>query len=333
MSGVGTSDSPERPLALSVGCPSGVGPEIAVEAAARSSCPLVLVGDETQLREIALSAGLSLDGHSFLTPGEPLPASERVPGAPSPRGGAFQLACIDAALDLVTSGRASALVTGPVSKAVIAASGAPSAASFRGHTEHLQARLAAPEVVMAFHMEGLVTALVTTHLALRSVPDAIDPDGVARATFWLGWLLDRLGTPQPRVTVAALNPHAGENGLLGDEESTVIAPGLVRARERLVQASLGEVIVDGPMGAETAYRRMKDGGTDGVVAMYHDQATIPMKLLGFGEAVNVSLGLPIIRTSVDHGTGYDRAGQRTADPRGLAAAIDLARRLVRGRAG
>lgn len=316
-----------KPLALSVGCPSGVGPEIAVRAAAESPSPLIIVGDEAQLRAIAASHGLSLSGHTFLTPGEPLPEADRVPGAPSPRGGAFQLAGIDAALDLVTAGEASALVTGPVSKAVIASSGVPGAERFRGHTEHLQARLYADEVVMAFHMEHVVTALVTTHLSLRAVPDAITPEAVARATFWLGWLVARLGKPQPRITVASLNPHAGENGLLGDEETRSIEPGIALARQRLGQANVA-ALLDGPIGAETAYRRMKDGATDGVVAMYHDQATIPMKVLGFGEAVNVSLGLPVVRTSVDHGTGYDRAGQGTADARGLLAAIELAGRLV-----
>lgn len=319
------------PLALSVGCPSGIGPEIAVQAASRSPVPLILVGDEAQLRQIALTAGLSLSGHSFLTPGEPLAENDRVPGAPSPRGGAFQLAGIDAAVDLVRAGEASALVTGPVSKAVIASSGVPGSATFRGHTEHLQARLHADEVVMAFHMEHVVTALVTTHLSLRAVPDAITPEAVARATFWLGWLVARLGKTQPRITVASLNPHAGENGLLGDEETRSITPGIDLARHRLAQANV-HAILDGPLGAETAYRRMKDGGTDGVVAMYHDQATIPMKVLGFGEAVNVSLGLPIVRTSVDHGTGYDRAGKGTADARGLLAAIELAGRLVEGTA-
>lgn len=321
-----------KPLALSVGCPSGIGPEIAVEAAARSSPPLILVGDEAQLRRLADDRGLSLSGHTILTPGEPLAENDRVPGAPSPRGGAFQLAGIDAALDLVTAGEAAALVTGPVSKAVIASSGVPGSAVFRGHTEHLQARLHADEVVMAFHMEHVVTALVTTHLSLRSVPDAITPEAVARATFWLGWLVARLGKAQPRITIASLNPHAGENGLLGDEETRAIAPGIDLARHRLAQAHVA-AILDGPLGAETAYRRMKDGGTDGVVAMYHDQATIPMKVLGFGEAVNVSLGLPVVRTSVDHGTGYDRAGKGTADARGLSAAIALAARLVAGTSG
>jgi 4-hydroxythreonine-4-phosphate dehydrogenase len=324
-----------KPLALSVGCPSGVGPEIAVKAAAKCASPLLLVGDEAQLRAIADTLGLSLAGHTIVPPAPPLAAADRLPGAPTPGSGAFQLAGIDRALAEVVEGRAAALVTGPVSKAIIAQSGAPGAASFRGHTEYLQERLGADEVVMAFHTDALVTALVTTHLPLRQVADAVTPLAVARTTFWLGTLIHLLGNSSPHLTIASLNPHAGEDGLLGDEETRVLRPAVALARARLEGAhpGLDELVLEGPIGAETAFRRMKDGLTDGVVAMYHDQGTIPMKLLGFGEAVNVTLGLPIIRTSVDHGTGYDRAGQNLADERGLLAAITLAERLVVGAGG
>jgi 4-hydroxythreonine-4-phosphate dehydrogenase len=324
-----------RPLALSVGCPSGVGPEIAVKAAAKSTSPLILVGDEVQLHGLASALGISLDGHTIVQPAAPLSAVDRVPGAPTVASGAFQLAGIDRALQEVLDGRASALVTGPVSKSVIASSGAPRATTFRGHTEYLQERLGADEVVMAFHTDALVTALVTTHLPLRQVAEAITPLAVSRATFWLGTLLLLLGKSSPHLTIASLNPHAGENGLLGDEESTVLTPGITLAKQRLLgtHPRLGGVVLDGPIGAETAFRRMKDGLTDGVVAMYHDQGTIPMKLLGFGEAVNVTLGLPVVRTSVDHGTGYDRAGKNLADERGLLAALGLAQRLVDGGRG
>jgi 4-hydroxythreonine-4-phosphate dehydrogenase len=151
---------------------------------------------------------------------------------------------------------------------------------------------------------------------------------VARAAYWLAWLLARVTRRAPRVAVAALNPHAGEGGLLGVEERTRIAPGIARARARLRAARL-RATVDGPVPAESAFRLAAAGVWDGVVAMYHDQATIPMKLAEFGDAVNVSLGLPIVRTSVDHGTAYDRAGSWTADPNGMLAAIDLAARLAR----
>jgi 4-hydroxythreonine-4-phosphate dehydrogenase len=150
------------------------------------------------------------------------------------------------------------------------------------------------------------------------------------ATFWLGRLLVELGARHPHIAVSGVNPHAGEHGLLGDEESKRVTPGIALARRRFARAKL-PVDLDGPIGAETAMRFARAGQYDGVVAMYHDQATIPMKLLGFGEAVNVTLGLPIIRTSVDHGTGYDIAGTGKADARGMEQAIMLAARLARAR--
>jgi 4-hydroxythreonine-4-phosphate dehydrogenase len=200
------------------------------------------------------------------------------------------------------------------------------AAKFLGHTEHLAERLGAPEVTMAFWSEKLTTSLVTTHLAIADVPRAITAAAVARAVFWTGHFLAKIGA-RGALAVASLNPHAGEGGLLGKEESRAITPGIARARARLKKAKI-DVEVVGPVPAESAIRIGASGGFAGVVAMYHDQATIPMKLLGFGEAVNVSLGLPIVRTSVDHGTAYDRAGKGTADARGMLEAITLAERLI-----
>ena len=183
---------------------------------------------------------------------------------------------------------------------------------------------------MAFASDKLTTALVTTHLALSAVPAAITPEAVATTTYWLARLCHALGRRRPRLAVAALNPHAGEGAaFLGDEEITCIAPGLAAARARLEAEGLAAA-VEGPLGAETAFRLAARGAFDGVVAMYHDQATIPCKLLGFGEAVNVTLGLPIVRTSVDHGTGYDVAGTGKADARGMCEALALAVRLARG---
>ena len=185
---------------------------------------------------------------------------------------------------------------------------------------------------MAFHTERLTTALVTTHLPLSAVPRAIVAAQVSRAAFWTAWFVHRLRPQGSRarasIAVAALNPHAGENGLLGDEEVRAITPGIALARRRIAAAKLA-VDLTGPVHAESAFRLAASGRYAAVVAMYHDQATIPMKLLGFGEAVNVSLGLPIVRTSVDHGTAYDRAGKGTADARGMIEAMTLAARLVR----
>ena len=333
-------------LAVSIGCPSGVGPEVAVAAAAQSSARVLLVGDvgalraAARIRDIVPKRLARVDdpreafengsrGTLFVyEPTKPLAAGDRAPGRPTRAGGAAQLAWIDAATDLVSSGVVDALVTGPVSKDVIARSGSTNAKKFRGHTEHLAERLDAPEVTMAFWTDRLTTSLVTTHLPLSAVPAAITSEEVARAVYWTGRFVAQLGS-KGRLAVAALNPHAGEGGLLGTEEKRAIEPGIVRGRKRLERDGLTDIQVEGPVPAETAFRLAANGGYVGVVAMYHDQATIPMKLLGFGEAVNVSLGLPIIRTSVDHGTAYDRAGKGTADPRGMMEAMSLAQILAR----
>ncbi len=329
---------------VTMGCPCGIGPEVSVVAAAgERRARLVLVGDlgvaalaashrgidRARITRVATPAdgfALARGQIAVWQPTRDLSARHRKAGAPTPVSGAAQLTWVDAACDRVASGDADALVTGPVSKEAIVRSGAPGSAAFLGHTEHLQQRLGAREVVMAFWSPTLVTSLATTHVPLARVSKAVTPAVVARAAYWLAWLLARVSKGAPRVAVAALNPHAGEGGLLGREERANIAPGIARARRRL-QASGIVATIEGPIAAESAFRLAIDRRWDGVVAMYHDQATIPMKLSGFGDAVNVSLGLPIIRTSVDHGTAYDRAGTWTADARGMRAAIRLASRL------
>lgn len=342
-----------RRIVVSVGCPSGIGPEVSVVAAAaeRSACVL-LVGDAGALRAAAAGRGISAARLVRVTqpsdawalprglvavwqPGRDLAPRDRKAGSPTRASGAAQLAWIDAACDLASSGAASALVTGPVSKEAIVRSGgaaSPCAAEFLGHTEHLQRRLHAREVVMAFWSPDLVTSLATTHLPLAQVPRAVTPARVARASYWLAWLLTRTGATAPRIAVASLNPHAGEGGLLGREERTRIVPGIASARARLRTEGI-EATLEGPVPAESAFRLASVRAAEarrwaGVVALYHDQATIPMKMAGFGDAVNVSLGLPIVRTSVDHGTAYDRAGTWTADAHGMRAAMALAVRLV-----
>jgi 4-hydroxythreonine-4-phosphate dehydrogenase len=337
-------------LALTIGCPCGIGPEVSVVAAASERrARVMLVGDEGAVRAAAKGRGIEAarivrvaepaqawavarERIAVWQPTRSLSAADRRPGAPSRASGAAQLAWIDHACDRVGRGDADALVTGPVSKEAIVRSRAPGSLGFLGHTEHLQRRLRAREVVMAFWSRRLVTSLVTTHLPLGRVSAALTPAGVARATYWLTWLLWRTGKRRPRVVVAALNPHAGEGGLLGREESTRIGPGVARAQARLKRSRIPAEIA-GPVGAESAFRLALARRWDGVVAMYHDQATIPMKLVGFGDTVNVSLGLPIVRTSVDHGTAYDRAGTWSADARGMREAIGLARRLVAGGPG
>jgi 4-hydroxythreonine-4-phosphate dehydrogenase len=259
----------------------------------------------------------------------------RAPGHPTAEGGAAQLAWIDAACDLVGRSGGRALVTGPASKHEIATSGASAkSARFLGHTEHLGERFGDAngpcETVMAFWSEALTISLSTTHLSIADVPKRLDADAIARAAYWTARFVDALEVaPSLEVAVLALNPHAGEGGLLGDEESRVMAPGIALARARLAAHGSKRALV-GPLPAESAIRRAAhEKAYAACVAQYHDQATIPSKLLAFGDAVNVTLGLPIVRTSVDHGTAFDRAGTGTADARGMAAAMELADRLSR----
>jgi 4-hydroxythreonine-4-phosphate dehydrogenase len=332
-------------LAISVGCPSGIGPEVSLAAAAKErDAIVVLVGDRGVIERAARTVGvparrlIAVGGREGLRKlrGDAIgwyedSASVRLEdapyGEPSKAAGAAQLEWIDQATALVTSGVADALVTGPVSKHAIAESG-PRGRRFRGHTEHLAEKLGAAEVVMAFWSDKLVVSLVTTHLPIAKVSRAITPAGVGSAVFHTTRLAKRLRRGTPKIAVSSLNPHAGEQGLLGHEEIDDIAPGIAIAQKRLVRAGV-KAILEGPIGAETAIRKAYAGAYHAVVAMYHDQATIPMKLVGFGDAVNVTLGLPIVRTSVDHGTGYDIAGQGKADARAMQSAMALASLLAR----
>jgi 4-hydroxythreonine-4-phosphate dehydrogenase len=325
---------------VSAGCPAGIGPEVAVAAAHRlRDAAVVLVGD---MGTLLAAAALLRVGEQHLMPfdgkppgagsigmvqaGPALTSSDRRPGAPSHAAGASQLAAIETAYRLVKEHRGSALATAPVSKAAIAESGARQASKFTGHTEWLQRLDRAKTSVMCFVSPKLSTSLVTTHVPLARVPALLTANRVAEATTWLAHLLVETGRKRPRVAVASLNPHAGENEMFGKEEARAIAPGVALARKRVRTA-----LIEGPIGAETAYRYAYAGKYDGVVAMYHDQATIPMKLVAFGEAVNVTMGLSVPRTSVDHGTAYDIAWQGKADPSGMIAAVELAVKLAGAR--
>lgn len=326
-------------VVVSVGCPSGIGPEVSVAAATRfRDAPVILVGDPDTIAAAARLRGVDPQSLADYAPGSALTkrrvhvmaagprlkGSDRRPGRPNQAAGAAQLAYIDTAYQLVQELPGSALVTGPVSKLAIARSGAPRAATFLGHTEWLRRRDAAPTSVMCFASKRLTTSLVTTHLPLAQVSRALTAQRVREATQALVELLRALDIVSPRVAVCSLNPHAGEGELLGNEENRAIVPG-VRAARRSVGATSH---ISGPLGAETAFRKALAGAFDGVVAMYHDQATIPMKLLAFGEAVNVTMGLSVVRTSVDHGTGYDIAWRGTADELGMLSAMRLGARLI-----
>lgn len=325
-------------IVVSIGCPASVGPEVSLAAVRRlpgDGC--ILVGSELAIRQAAELVGVSarrLQRYSgeppepgrlaILDVGPTLTPRDLDPQRPTRNTGLSQLAAIDAAFDLVRRSPRSALVTGPVSKALIARSGAPGAAAFKGHTEWLQARDGAPSAIMCFASPRLTTSLASTHLPLADVPTWLSADHVAEATVQLALFLRRLGNAKPRLAICSLNPHAGESELLGDEERRAIVPGISQARRRL----RNKAHLTGPIGAESAYRLAYAGAYDGVVAMYHDQATIPTKLIAFGDAVNVTLGLSRVRTSVDHGTAYDIAWQGKADANGMRAALRLAQRLV-----
>jgi len=302
---------------------------------------VVVVGDRGALVAAARAARLDPDWVRALPayelggsarvslhePGPALSARERAFGQPSPAAGAAQLAYIEAGYELARE-LGVPLVTGPVSKEAIAKSGLRRARSFRGHTEWLEDLDGAPYTVMCFASPVLTTSLVTTHLPLAEVSRTLGAAVISRAIVELGDLLLRSGVARPRLAVCAFNPHAGEGELLGSEERRAIVPGIERARRIFAKRSSG-VSVRGPIGAETAFRLGAAGHFDGVVGMYHDQVTIPMKLLDFGGAVNVTQGLSIVRTSVDHGTAYDIAGRGQADHGGMQAALRLARRLAR----
>ena len=332
------------PLAISAGDPAGIGPEVALRAAsAQSETAAVIFGDAERLEALALVLGLAPGRTTRVAVDERWDRPAGAIGlahaasasdaaiaarAPTAEGGAVQLAALDAATDAVREGRARALVTGPTSKEAIsmlrARAGGP---AFVGQTEHLahRAGLANDAVTMMFLGPTLRVALVTTHLAIRDAAAAITEERVARTIVHLAEALVRLGAQgrAPRIIVTGLNPHAGEGGLFGDEEERAIVPGVARA-SRTAEVSDGTVEIAGLAPAESAFRAAARGEVDGVVAMIHDQATIASKLLDWGEAVNVTWGLPFVRTSVDHGVAYAAAAEGTAEARGMAAALRMA---------
>lgn len=325
-------------IVVSTGCPASVGPEVAVKAAATMrGVPRILVGDEATLLLAADLVGVPRKRMRRLGDGKPrgggiylhqagprLTAADRVAGKPNETSGLAQLLYVEEAFRLAKINRAP-LVTAAVSKAAIAQCGQRRAKSFLGHTEWLEKLDQAEPVTMCFVAPKIATSLVTTHIPVKSVPRAISAEGVRRSIRHLERLVRRASDLEKvRIAVCSLNPHAGESELLGDEEKRAILPGIQLAKRKLY----GKAKIVGPIGAETAYRLAAAGHYDGVVAMYHDQATIPLKLLAFGDAVNVTMGLSVVRTSVDHGTAYDIAWQDQADSAGMLAAMRLAAQLA-----
>jgi 4-hydroxythreonine-4-phosphate dehydrogenase len=331
------------PLAISTGDPGGVGPDIALSVAleTRAEDPPVLFGDAASLEK---RAG-QLAGSDACVVFEPSATSWIPPrgkvglidvGAWSAEarehrstaaGGHAQLRALDAAIAAARAGRVRGLVTAPMSKAAVHRAGH----DFVGHTEHLAraCRLADDDVTMLFLGPRLRVSLVTTHVSIADAPREITPPRVLRSVLHLGAALTRvMSVARPlRVVVAGLNPHAGESGMFGDEEPRLIEPAILAARQREPYAD-GSVLLEGPIGAETAFRNAASGSVDGVVAMLHDQATIASKLLDWGDAVNVTWGLPFVRTSVDHGVAYDAAESGVIQVDGMRAAFRMAQALT-----
>ena len=330
-------------LALTMGDPVGVGPEIMVlalaDAAVHQVCRPLVLGDlpalERACRHLAPGLKIRVVDHPQAGRYEPgtlnlLALSHLQPedlgyGRPTPAAGAAMVSYILTAIDLALEGEVAGLVTGPISKTALNLSGYP----YPGHTELLAEKTGASEVAMMLAGGEFRVVLATIHCALAEVPRRLSVEGLFRL-FGLACqaLAADFGLEEPHLGVAALNPHAGEGGLFGREEAEIITPAVQKAQA-------AGLPVSGPYPADTLFWRHHQGEFAAIVAMYHDQGLIPLKLLHFLDGVNITLGLPIIRTSVDHGTAYELAGTGKAHPGSLKAALVLAaemarRRLARG---
>ncbi len=330
-----------RPLlAVTMGDITGVGPEIIIKALSDPGlyerCRPLVLGDLPALTKARDICRADLQLHEAAAPADGVfqpgtvdiwvlsrlnPGSVSY-GRPTPESGAAMVGYILQAVDLARAGEAAAVVTAPISKAAMHLGGY----RYPGHTELLAERCQAAEFAMMLAGDKFRVVLATIHCPIREVPGRLrQADLVRLLTLTNRSLISDFGLPRPCLGVAALNPHAGEGGLFGDEESRIIQPAVAAARE-------DHIDVVGPLPADTIFVRHQRGEFDAVVVMYHDQGLIPLKLLHFGDAVNVTLGLPIIRTSVDHGTAYDLAGTGQADPGSLKAALRLATQMAQARA-
>ncbi len=334
-----------KPLLVTMGDAAGIGPEIIVKAFAGGELgDAVVIGDAHVLRRAGAVMTAVIDGpKDFATvppgclpvvqpPGLPVGLAALAKGAVDARNGAAAARCIEHAVVLVQSGAGRAIVTAPIHKEALSAAGVP----FPGHTEMLQALAGVgaggppPAVRMMLANDELRVVLVTIHLSLRRAIEAVSFDAVLQTLRIAHQAASAWGLPQPRIAVAGLNPHAGEGGLFGDEERLIIAPAIQAAQDE-------GITVSGPFPPDTVFMRARHapghpGEFDLVVAMTHDHGLIPVKYLGVEQGVNVTLGLPFVRTSPDHGTAYDIAGKGLADPASLIAALHAARRLTAGRA-
>ncbi len=312
---------------------AGIGPEI-IAAGWRelhAHCRPIVVGDPAWLRRAAHWVGARLEIVPVHNPAEVAPTLEVVPCLPATKAdpsavepgrvtavagrAAYDYLC--AAIDLTLAGEADGIVTAPLHKEGLHAAGI----RHPGHTEILAERCGVRQFAMVLYQDGLAVAHVTLHMALRDVFAHLSSAAVLDKARLLEGLLRRLLGRRPRIGVAALNPHASDGGLFGDEEATIIRPGVEAARAAGIDAT-------GPWPSDTLFVRARKGDFDGIVAMYHDQGHIALKLLGGLRAVNISAGLPLVRTSVAHGTAYDIAGRGVADPTSLIEAAKVAAKLA-----
>lgn len=322
---------PSRPaIAVTSGEPAGIGPEICLRLIEQQALPahFVVLADRQLLAERALlinfkgklrdwTPGVQLEDGTLDILHIPLPASSQ-PGQLDPANASYVLQLLDRALEGCQSGEFAAMVTAPVHKGVINDAGV----AFTGHTEYLAEKTNTPQVVMMLAGGGLRVALATTHLPLKDVPAAITQSSLEQTLRILHSDMGRkYGLARPRILVAGLNPHAGEGGYLGHEEIDVIAPVLERLRAE------GMTLI-GPLPADTMFTPPMLAQGDCVLAMYHDQGLTALKYASFGNGINVTLGLPIIRTSVDHGTALELAGTGRADPGSLFVAVEQAIEMV-----
>ena len=318
-----------------MGDPAGIGPEVVLKAVAeeeiRRVCTPVIIGDAQLLAHTARTLDLQ-SGYDIIRKDEPFPdqISEPVifhldnisgfiePGIESGAAGKAAAGYIEAAVELCAAGVVDAIATAPINKRALFLGGY----SFPGHTEFLAQLTGAEEYAMAFVAANLRIVLLSTHVPLSEAIRLVERDRLVDVINLAERELRRWGIEKPRIAVAALNPHGAEGGLFGVEEASEIAPAIELCRRQ------DDIDVHGPFSADTVFLRASRGEFDAVIACYHDQAMIPVKCLSFGEAVNVTLGLPFIRTSVDHGTAFDIAGKGLAEHSSMMAAIKLAAHLT-----
>jgi 4-hydroxythreonine-4-phosphate dehydrogenase len=310
-------------IGITLGDPSGIGPEIVARALANASPQLLrrllLFGTRSILERGAEQAGAPLPSPLALVEPDPLTPDMAPPGRPSATAGAAQVAYLDAAVLAATDGEIAGLVTAPMSKTTARAADF----AFTGHTDYLAARLGSTRVAMMFVGPRFKVVLATTHIPLMRLAQELTSDRIVTVTLMAADALRRdFGVSKPRIGILGLNPHSGEGGLFGHEEATTIMPAIESIRHHLTDCQ-----VVGPLVPDTAFRM----DLDLWVAMYHDQGLIPVKLIDFESSVNVTLGLPIVRTSPDHGVAYDIAGQGIARANSFIAALDLCVKLVDNR--